>query len=88
MGDKKLAEQANDDMIASVKAERPSQFRVGGSWDGKTATGGLTYERKLSNLWGITAYAKAYWNDAPVIPTDKFGYVIGGELVKKYGEPK
>lgn len=79
-----LSEQADKAAIDQVKAEKPSQFRVGGTWDGKTATGGISYDRKWSNLWGVTAYAKAYWNDQPVIPTDKSGFVVGADVVKKF----
>jgi len=83
--DPEKLEAAADKELAKVKAETPSQFRVGGTWNGKTATGGISYDRKWSNLWGVTAYAKAYWNDQPIVPTDKFGYVIGADVVKKFG---
>jgi hypothetical protein len=79
-----LSEQANKAAIDSVRAEKPQSFTVGGTFDGKVATGGVTYDRKWSNLWGITAYAKAYWNDAPVVPTDRFGYVVGADVTKKF----
>lgn len=80
----KFKDETRKQEIQKVQAEKPSQFSVGASFDGKVATGGVTYDRKLSNLWGFTAYAKAYWNDQPVIPTDKFGYVVGGDLTKKF----
>lgn len=70
--------------IAKTQAEKPHSFTVGGTFDGHVATGGITYDRKWSNLWGFTAYAKAYWHDQPVVPTDKFGYVVGAEVVKRF----
>lgn len=73
--------------LREVRAEAPSQFRVGAHFDGQRATGGVSYDRKWSNLWGVTAYAKAYWNDQPVVPTDRFGYVIGAEVVRRF-DPK
>lgn len=80
----KLSDQANKAAIESVKAEKPQSFTVGGWTNGRYAEGGLTYHRKWSNLWGFTAYAKAYWNDAPVIPTDRFGGVVGFDVEKKF----
>ena len=79
-----LSEQANQDMIATVKAEKPQSFTVGGTFDGKRASGGISYNRAWSNLWGITAYAKAYWHDQPVVPTDKYGYAVGVDVTKKF----
>lgn len=76
-----LREQAHK---AAIKAVTPSQFRVGGSWDGVRASGGVTYNRTWSNLWGVTAYAKAYWNDQAVVPTDRWGYAVGAEIVKEF----
>ena len=81
-----LSEKANKDMIASVKTEKPSQFTVGGHYDSatRTVTGGVTYDRKITNALGITAYWKAYWNDLPLYPQDKCGMVIGGQAVYKF----
>ena len=80
-----LTDQANRAALKAVQAEKPSQFTVGGSFDGKTLVGGVTYDRKLSNLWGITAYANAYWNDLPVSThTRKPRVVAGIEAVKKF----
>ena len=76
-----LKDQANKAALAAVT---PQSFTVGGWTDGKYSEGGLTYQRKWSNGWGATAYAKAWWNDAAVIPTDRSGYVIGSELTKKF----
>lgn len=83
----KFKDETRRQEIEKMKTEKPSQFSVGGSFDGNKAEGGITYDRKLSNLWGFTAYAKAYWYDQPVIPTDKSGYIIGGDLTKKFGGP-
>lgn len=69
--------------MAKVKAEKPNAFTVGGSFDGKTASGGLTFNRTWKNGWGATAYARAWWTDEAVIP-DTFGGVIAGEVVKKF----
>lgn len=62
-----LSEQAHKAAIKTVQTEKPARFTVGGylSKDGRVV-GGLTYDRKLTNLWGLTAYARAYWHDQPV----------------------
>lgn len=62
-----LSDQANKAAIAAVKSEKASSFTVGGylTRDGEIV-GGITYDRKLTNLWGLTAYARAYWHDQPV----------------------
>ena len=69
-----------------VKEQAPAQFRVGATADilNRKAEAIISYDRKWSNLWGVTAYAKAYWNDQAVIPADKFGAVIGAEVTKKF----
>lgn len=77
-------EAATASELAKVKAETPASFTVGGSFDGHVATGGVTVDRKWSNGWGATAYAKAWWNDAPVIPTDRAGYVVGVKATKTF----
>jgi hypothetical protein len=81
-----LRDQANKAAVDLVKAEKPQSFTVGGSLDvgTRTATGGITYNHSWKNGWGATAYAKAWWNNAAVIPSDKFGAVIGIEGVKKF----
>jgi len=85
-----LSEQANKSMIDSVRAEKADSFRVGGNVirsEGKLRVeGGVSYDRKITNLFGLTAYAKAYWNDQPIVPTDKFGYVVGAEAIYKFRE--
>lgn len=72
--------------LAKVKSETPSQFVVGGAFDGHRVTGGLSYNRSWKNGWGATAYAKAWWQDASVTPvgTSQTGGVIGVEGVKKF----
>lgn len=70
--------------LAKVKTEAPSRFVVGGTIEGRRVTGGLSYSRSWRTGWGAVAFARAWYDDAPVIPTDKFGYVIGGELVKEF----
>lgn len=79
-----IRDQSHKAAIESVKKETPSSFTVGGWTNGKHAEGGVTYQRSWKNGWGLTAYAKAYWNDQPVIPTDRFGGVLGGDIVKKF----
>lgn len=72
--------------IDVVKAETPSKFTVGGSFNGRQASGGASYNRTWKNGWGATAYAKAWWNDQAVVPTDRFGYMVGGEFTKEFKE--
>jgi len=83
-----LLQQAHQATLDSVRAEKAESFRVGGvvqMSEGKLrAEGGISYDRKLTNLWGLTAYANAYWNDKPIVPTDKLGFVVGGELARKF----
>lgn len=74
-----LSAQADKAAIEAVKKDAPASFTVGGTFDGHKAEGGLTYNRTWRNGWGLTAYAKAYWNDAPVVPRDRFGGVVGFE---------
>ncbi len=82
-----LSEQAHTATIESVKKDAPSQFRVGGTFDGNKVTGGLSIDRKWSNGWGLTGYLRAYWYDQPIVPTDKYGVVVGGELTKTFTHP-
>ncbi|MEY4386600.1 MAG: hypothetical protein RLY20_1883 [Verrucomicrobiota bacterium] len=82
---KTLSEQAHQAAIDAVKAEKPSSFTVGGRYDGKRISGGLTYDRKLSNGYGLTAYARAWWEDATVSThTPKPKIEAGAELTKKF----
>lgn len=83
LGEGSLLEQA----LANVKAEKPSQFTVGGSYNGKRIEGGLTYDRKFSNGYGLTAYARAWWDDLPVsthTPKPKPQIEAGAEFSKKF----
>ena len=80
-----ILDTGNEAMVEAVRKDRPSKFTVGGQYNGKQASGGITYDRKIWNGFGATAYAKAYWNQKPVVPTDKFGFVIGGEISKEFG---
>lgn len=77
-------EAATKAELAKVKADKPSSFTVGGTFDGHKVTGGIEYQRKWSNGWGATAFARAWWDDAPITPTDKFGVVAGGEVTKTF----
>lgn len=79
-----LLDQANQAALAQVKKDTPQSFTVGAAYDGTTVSGGLTYDRKWSNGWGATAYAKAWWNDSAVLPQDQHGAVMGVEAVKKF----
>lgn len=81
-----LAAQADRAAIASVKAEAPSSFRVGAAADilGKNVDAVASYNRTWANGLGLTAYLKAWYHDAAVIPADKHGAAIGVELEKKF----
>lgn len=81
-----ISEQANKAAIEAVRSDKPSSFTVGGvlTADGRVS-GGVTYDRKLSNAFGLTAYVRAYWNDLPVVvhsPAPKIE--AGFELSKKF----
>jgi len=84
--DPKALEEQSAKELAKVKSETPSQFVVGGTFDGHRMTGGLSYNRSWKNGWGATAYAKAWWQDASVTPVGEkhVGGVIGVEGVKKF----
>lgn len=84
MGEGSLLEQANRAALESVKADKPQSFTVGGSFDGKRIEGGITYDRKFSNGYGLTAYARAWWHDASVTPKLKPQIEAGAEFVKKF----
>ena len=80
-----LTDQANRAALAQVQTEKPSQFTVGGSWDGTKLTGGVTYDRRLANGWGATAYLRAWWDDLPVSTTTRTPKVsAGGEVTKRF----
>ena len=80
------AKAAHQNELDATRREKPSQFTVGGylTRDGRVV-GGVTYDRKLSNLWGLTAYARAYWNDLPVTTHGKsIEGEAGFELKRKF----
>jgi hypothetical protein len=79
-----LRDQANKAALESVKADKPSSFTVGGHYDGNRITGGATYQRTWKNGWGATAYARAWWEDKPVIPQKKSDVVVGAEGTYKF----
>lgn len=81
-----LADQAKEAALKDVRAQKPSRFTVGGAVtrDGRIV-GGITYDRKLTNLWGFTAYARAYWNDEPV-HTHSFSSEAGFEFTRTFEE--
>ena len=80
-----ILDQANRAALAQVRTEKPSQFTVGGSFDGKRIQGGVTYDRKLSNGWGATAYLRAWWDDLPVSTTTRTPRIsAGGEVTKRF----
>lgn len=80
---KSLLEQAKKAALEDVRKEKPSAFTVGGYVDDKgRVIAAVTYDRKLSNLWGLTAYAKAYWNDVSV--TAHPATEAGVELTRKF----
>lgn len=62
-----IRESADKAALEAVRKEKASRFTVGGTIapDG-AIVGGITYDRTWKNGWGLTAYAKAYWNDLPV----------------------
>lgn len=72
----------------AIAAIRPAAFRVGADLvregDKLRAEGGVSYDRHWSTGWGVTAYGKAYWTDKPIVPVDRFGYVVGFEVGRKF----
>lgn len=79
-----ISDAAHKAALEAVRAEKPSQFTVGGSWQKGKLTGGITYDRKLANLWGLTAYARAYWEDLPVTTHKTLTTEAGVELTRKF----
>ena len=80
-----LTDQANRAALKAVQAEKPSQFTVGGSFDGKKLRGGVTYDRTWANGWGLTAYARAWWDDLPVsVGRKTLQTAVGVEAVKRF----
>ncbi len=77
-----LSDQAHAE-VTRIAQETPSAFTVGGSFDGKKVVGGFTVDRKWSNGWGLTAYARAWWDDAAVTP-HKSGAEAGFQATKTF----
>lgn len=77
---KSLLQQANAAALAETRKDKPQQFTIGGGTDGKGAAVAITYDRKWSNGWGATAYARAWWDDLSVTPHPKLS--AGGEIRK------
>lgn len=86
MQDGPISQSANKIALDQVRVDKPSSFTVGATADilAKKADATISYDRRWANGWGATAYIKAWWNDQAVIPRDKFGGVVGGELSKKF----
>lgn len=81
-----ISDTGNKAALDAVKRDKPHAFTVGGyvTRDGRVV-GGITYDRKFSNLWGLTAYARAYWNDQPVITHARWiEGEAGFELTRKF----
>jgi hypothetical protein len=81
-----LSNQANKAMIEAVKKDKPSSFTVGVAADvlAKNADVTLSYDRKITNAFGLTAYLKAWYHDAAVIPSDKHGALVGLDGTYKF----
>ena len=75
-----LLERANAAAVAQVAKDKPQQFTIGGTTDGTGAGVSITYDRKWSNGWGATAYARAWWDDLAVTPHPKLS--AGAEVRK------
>jgi len=78
-----ILESANEQALKEVRARQASQFTVGGYVLNGKLVGGVTYDRTWKNGWGMTAYAKAYWDDLPVSVKRPKGEA-GIELVKRF----
>lgn len=74
-------EAAADKELAKVK---PDAFVVGGTFDGHKVTGGIAYQRTWKTGWGATAFFRAWYDNKPVIPTEKSGVIAGGEITKTF----
>lgn len=80
-----ILEAATEEALKQVRASKPSSFTVGGQLKDGKLVGGVTYDRTLSNGWGLTAYARAWWDDLPVsVGRSKPKVEAGAELVKKF----
>lgn len=80
-----ILEAAQRQAVEEVRRTKPSQFTVGGHYDGRRMVGGLTYDRTWKNGWGLTAYARAWWDDEAVTTHTKRPSVeAGGEITKRF----
>lgn len=80
-----ILDQANRAALDEVKATTPQAFTVGGKFVDGRLQGGLTYDRTWKNGLGLTAYLRAWWDDATVSThTPKPKVEVGGEFVKKF----
>ena len=79
-----ILEAANQSVIDDVRKNKASQFTVGGFVKDGKLHGGVTFDRTWKNGWGVTAYARAYWDDLPVSVQRKPTVEAGAELVKKF----
>lgn len=68
--------------LAKVKTEA---LVVGGTFDGHRVIGGVEYQKNWKNGWGAVVYAKAWYDNKPVVPTEKTGVIAGAEITKKFG---
>lgn len=75
-----LSEQANRKALDAVK---PNQLVVGGYYKDGKLFGGVTYERKWSNGWGVAAFARA-WVEGKAVTPQKASIEAGAEVTKKF----
>jgi len=76
--------EAGQTEVAKAVAATPNSFTIGAFSDGRAITGQLTFDRKWSNGWGMTAYAKAWWHDASVTPAASSGVGAGVSVTKDF----
>lgn len=85
-----IQDAANKAALETVKKDKPQSFTVGAHYRDGQFIAETTYDRKLSNLWGLTAYARAYWHDLPVTVNGTTATVkkptgeAGVELTRKF----
>lgn len=81
-----ILESGNKAAIDSVKKDKPSSFSVGAHADILAKKGDVvaSYDYKWTNGWGITAYAKAWWNDQAVVPVERKGVEAGVDATFKF----
>lgn len=75
--------------VEQVVKDKPQSFTVGGHIDTSgEAVASITYDRTIWNGFGLTAYARAWWHDAPVAtnakPKKQLDAGTGFEISKKY----